>query len=520
MASSYYAVGENDDEEILRKASSSLSSSSASSGIGSAITEDFAMASAADPDGDSGRKSPLRLNAPFRPPDGGLRAWLVVLCSFLTNGVIFGTINSFGTLFVELKAELEEDDPTASAAAKASLVGAMAVGATFAVSPVSGALADRFGIRRTAFFGGFVATCGMLASSFVIKNFAALCFTYGIMFGAGSSLCYTPSLAILAHYFQRHIGVVNGFVAAGSSIFTMAMPFVLKALLDAIGMANTLRYLAAQTSFLMLAAVMFKPLIPEQPANNDSDDNVNCCSKIFKFENLRNKKYMIWSLAIPSALFGYFVPYVHIVAYVKDILPAYDGNRLVFCIGVTSGLGRLLFGKISDSPRVNRVFLQQISFVSIGLCTMLLTLAPLIGSEDVGFGVMTAFALIMGLFDGCFITMIPPIAIDICGKENASQAIGFILGLCSIPLTVGPPIAGLLKDNLGNYTVAFLAAGCPPIIGAVVMTLIYRVGNNQAETEAEIEEDRQAENAGLLPPTATTTTIVAEEDRTELEKGN
>ena len=29
--------------------------------------------------------------------------------------------------------------------------------------------------------------------------------------------------------------------------------------------------------------------------------------------NWRNSKYVIWALAVPSALFGYFVPYVHIV---------------------------------------------------------------------------------------------------------------------------------------------------------------------------------------------------------------
>ena len=55
------------------------------------------------------------------------------------------------------------------------------------------------------------------------------------MFGGGSSLCYTPSLAILGHYFKRRMGVVNGIVAAGSSTFTIAMPFVLDGLLDTVG---------------------------------------------------------------------------------------------------------------------------------------------------------------------------------------------------------------------------------------------------------------------------------------------
>ena len=36
-------------------------------------------------------------------------------------------------------------------------------------------------------------------------------------------------------------------------------------------------------------------------------------------------------------------------------------------------------------------------------------------------------------------------------------------------------IVGLLKDKLGNYTVAFICAGIPPLIGALFMCFIYRV---------------------------------------------
>lgn len=66
------------------------------------------------------------------------------------------------------------------------------------------------------------------------------------------------------------------------------------------------------------------------------------------------------------------------------------------------------------------------------------------------FLVLLAISLGMGLFDGCFISLLGPIAFDICGRSGATQAIGFLLGMCSIPLTIGPPIAGLLYDHTGN----------------------------------------------------------------------
>ena len=64
------------------------------------------------------------------------------------------------------------------------------------------------------------------------------------------------------------------------------------------------------TAIQMLAALSFKPLMPAVVTNEPE----GCMSQIINVNNWKNKKYVIWSLAIPSALFGYFVPYVHIVS--------------------------------------------------------------------------------------------------------------------------------------------------------------------------------------------------------------
>ena len=137
--------------------------------------------------------------------------------------------------------------------------------------------------------------------------------------------------------------------------------------------------------------------------------------------------------------------------YVKEVLPGKNGGLLVTCLSATSGIGRLVFGKVADLPNVNAIFLQQISFVVIGLCTMFLTAAPkLTGFE---WESMVICALIMGLFDGCFITMLGIVAYNLCGPSGASQGVGFMLGLSSIPFTVGPLIAGLF---LIFYLISYL----------------------------------------------------------------
>lgn len=54
------------------------------------------------------------------PPDGGMRAWLVMVSAFLCNGVIFGIINTYGVIHSLLtdRLELQGDKDASSKAGK------------------------------------------------------------------------------------------------------------------------------------------------------------------------------------------------------------------------------------------------------------------------------------------------------------------------------------------------------------------------------------------------------------------
>jgi MCP family monocarboxylic acid transporter-like MFS transporter 10 len=88
----------------------------------------------------------------------------------------------------------------------------------------------------------------------------------------------------------------------------------------------------------------------------------------------------------------------------------------------------------------------------------------------------------MGICDGCFVCLLGPIAFDLLGPHGAAQGMGCLLGLTSIPMTLGPPMAGLMYDYMHSYTVAFFVAGAPPIIGATVLFLMpkhHQVSTNK-----------------------------------------
>lgn len=51
----------------------------------------------------------MKVHPQRRQMDGGLRAWLIVLSSFMCNGLIFGVINSYSLVYGKLEKILEEN---------------------------------------------------------------------------------------------------------------------------------------------------------------------------------------------------------------------------------------------------------------------------------------------------------------------------------------------------------------------------------------------------------------------------
>lgn len=450
---------------------------------------------------------------PAEPPEGGW-GWVVMLAAMWCNGAVFGIQNSCGVLFVSMLQHFGGSEDR-QMAFKTAWVSSLSMGMVFFCSPIVSIFTDLFGCRKVAVIGAAVGFVGLLSSSFV-STIEPLYFTYGVLFACGCSFAYQPSLVILGHYFKKRLGLVNGIVTAGSSLFTVTLPFLLRVLIDSVDLFNTLRVLCVLMFILFLAGFTYKPLV-----SNAKDKEVAKKGKfrfppekkIFNFSVFKVMSYRIWAFGIPAALFGYFVPYVHLMKHVKDRFG--DNVReevLLLCLGITSGIGRLIFGRVADYiPGAKKVYLQVASFFFIGLMSMMIPLCHV-------FGGLIAVCLFMGLFDGCFICIMAPIAFELVGAQDVSQAIGFLLGLMSIPMTVGPPIAGLLRDHLGTYDVAFYLAGVPPLIGGAILCIIPWVHERQKLKERAKTVDGETTEK-MLENESTLVSDAAEKTVKEMESG-
>ncbi|XP_052342845.1 monocarboxylate transporter 8-like [Oncorhynchus keta] len=452
----------------------------------------------------------------FVPPEGGF-GWLVVFAATWCNGSIFGIQNSFGILHMML-VEDHADPNDKTSQFKVAWVGALAMGMIFFCSPVVSMFTDHFGCRKTAVGGATVAFIGLLSTAFA-KSLSLRYFTYGILFGCGSSFAFQPSLVILGHYFRQRLGLANGVVTAGSSLFSMGLPVLLTKVVEPLGLSRTFQILSLFMLIQALLALTFRPLLPQRvpmgppepggPAGSTTQPGAPArgsrwsraqtqVRKAFNVKVFHIVTYRVWAFGVSTAVLGYFVPYIHLMSFVKEQFkePQKEWILLV-CIGASSGVGRLLFGKVGDLiPGAKKIWMQSVSFMVLGLMSMMIPQCTV-------FEGLIVVCVFLGLCDGCFITIMAPIAFELVGPMQASQAIGYLLGLMALPMTAGPPIAGLLHDYCGDYNVAFYLAGGPPIVGGIVLFFVPLIHRRQQRAFAGQDEGPDDPSRDhMLPPAA------------------
>ncbi|RDD46584.1 Monocarboxylate transporter 5 [Trichoplax sp. H2] len=195
------------------------------------------------------------------PPDGGW-GWVIAGVAFIINGIILGIHNSFG-LFLDYFIENHVFGVTDKDTAAVAAVGSLSFGMTFMFGPLSGILCDQVGLRLTVIIGSVIAVAGVLTTSFCNELYQ-LYITYGVLWGCGSSLCYTASFVALGRYFHKRISFVNGLATAGSGIGGLALTPLINWLLTTSDWRVTYQVLAGVCSLLAICGIFVRPADPSK----------------------------------------------------------------------------------------------------------------------------------------------------------------------------------------------------------------------------------------------------------------
>ena len=192
----------------------------------------------------------------------------------------------------------------------AAWVASISFGLTFVLSPLSSSLCKRFGCKAVTILGGILVGVGLLLSSFVDSIFR-MYVTYSFLFGLGSSMCYVSSVLVLSGYFSKNLVVANGISLAGAGVGTISLAPALSLLLDNYYWRDALRILSA-TSLLLVISGLIYHLVPVAMEFSDAEEYKEATKRI-DFSFLKNKAYIVWIAVVGLVLFGFYIPYVHLV---------------------------------------------------------------------------------------------------------------------------------------------------------------------------------------------------------------
>ena len=104
-------------------------------------------------------------------------------------------------------------------------------------------------------------------------------------------------------------------------------------------------FLSSMSCLLILCSLTFTPPHKVSATSVASMDTSSSLVERFIYvKNWRNGKFVIWAIVVPLALFGYFVPFVHLVQFAKNLPLDEDeasnvskASFLLACIAFTSG---------------------------------------------------------------------------------------------------------------------------------------------------------------------------------------
>jgi len=384
------------------------------------------------------------------PPDGGLRAWLVVLGASCGALATFGYVNSWGVFQAYYEETLLKDSSPSTIA----WIGSLEYALVFIPGLVSGRLFDMGHMRLPV----LLASIALVISTMVVaecSKYWHFLLVQGLISGVSCGILFTPALSVVSHWFRRRKGLAFGLVALGSSVGGTTFPIAARRLIAEVGFPWTMRIIAfIQIATLAITNICLAQRLPPRKIQGP-------------FFTLRPFKSFTFSLYCISELVSFLglytvLTYIDISAESVGISPDFS-FYLIAIANAGSSVGRLGGGILGDRFGPLNVMIP---------CTLVagvLTYAWPFASTQ---GQFVAVAIIYGIASGVFICLLVGPLVEM----GASHEIGLRVGLSNTVLAIGaltgPPISGAINTATGGFKFVGIYAGSVVVLSVVLMILL------------------------------------------------
>ncbi|KAF5346416.1 hypothetical protein D9758_012748 [Tetrapyrgos nigripes] len=278
-------------------------------------------------------------------PDGGLRAWLVVLgcfmygCSCMSWGLVWGILQDYyhTNMFPESKLSV------------LSTIGGSMNFTMNASSYFFGGMGDRFGYKKMIGISCFLAYACLLASAFSTKMYHVFLFQGGLL-GLSQGIALPLYVSLPSQWFDKRRGLATGIAVSGAGIGAGIESLIVRPLLVNLGLRRTMIIYSSMHALVWtIAWFLIKERIPR-----GRRANTNQTKKRWLPKKVTGSFYSV-ALSMFFGIFGYLSPYYFSSTYTRQMAPNIDPSSLLISIPLvlmtfSLGFGRVRITNILSKP--------------------------------------------------------------------------------------------------------------------------------------------------------------------------
>ena len=412
--------------------------------------------------------------------------WVVFLLTFSNLTVEGGSKNVQSVFLVALR-----DHFRSSVALTAAIFSASGLFGAF-IAPLLGMILDRFGPRALFPMAACFILVGWLASSMASEVWQ-LFFFYSVVATVGQvGISSFSATATLAPWFPRTRGVALGLADAGNPAGQAIVVPLAQLIVSTLGWQWAFRIFGV--AFFVLVAVpnlLFQKRPPErwgETADAVGSAREETVVPVAPSETAAStpvgevlREPAVWLLLGARAVnsVGNHMIMVHILAYL--FLAGYGEIQAALAIGIAGLLGiggRPATGLLSDM--IGREIVYSIG-MTMSVAAVILVL---LFGEGGTWWVLIIFVGLNGLSDGISGLLIGAKSADLYPARMLGRVMGMMEVGRGIGIGLGPILAGILFDLLGDYFLAFLISAALTTISVFLMWTVRLTARNRGLTPA------------------------------------
>ncbi|MCF6475609.1 MFS transporter [Nonomuraea sp. MG754425] len=406
------------------------------------------------------------------------RAWFVAGVAFVAILGAAGFRATPGVLITPLREEFGWSAGTISLAVSVNLV---LYGLT---APFAAALMDRFGMRRVVSLALLLIAAGSALTVLMTASWQLLLF-WGVLVGLGTgSMALVFAATVVDRWFVRHRGLVTGVLTAAGATGQLVFLPVLAQLAQGPGW----RFASLTVAAAALAVVPFVWwLLRDRPedvgttalgaepgqARVTPPSTTNAAVRAVTVLASAARTRPFWLLAAGFAICGastnglvgtHFIPAAHDHGMAEPVAAG-----LLAVIGVFDIVGTVASGWLSD--KIDPKVLLGVYYGLRGLSLMVLPGLFAATTEPS----MLIFIVFYGLD---WVATVPP-TVALCRRiygADGAVVFGWVFGSHQVGAAIAAVGAGLTRDHLGAYDLAWFGAGALCLLAAGMSLAIRHAG--------------------------------------------